>query len=274
MRISLLLACFFFAATATSAGAESLSHGRFRDVQIYRPAGNVKQVALFLSGEEGWDRGMAGMASRLAADGSLVAGIDVRSFIASLEEDDADCVFPDGDLENLSHFIQAYYKLPTYFTPVLVGYSEGASLANATLAQAPRGVFAGALAISFRSELEMRKALCKADPRRHSTLNVHHIEGPRVRHDYSRAPEWMSQFSSAYATLIANAPSQLPAPPADLADLPLIEVPATGTGDLFAILLSGDGGWAGLDKEVAAALSERGVPVVGVDSLRRLTRRE
>jgi type IV secretory pathway VirJ component len=33
-------------------------------------------------------------------------------------------------------------------------------------------------------------------------------------------------------------------------------------------LLSGDGGWAGLDKNVAAALAAKGVDVVGVDSLR------
>ena len=60
----------------------------------------------------------------------------------------------------------------------------------------------------------------------------------------------------------------LPPPPATLADLPLVEVPATGTGDTFAVLLSGDGGWAGLDQDVAAALSTQGIPVVGLDSLR------
>jgi type IV secretory pathway VirJ component len=37
---------------------------------------------------------------------------------------------------------------------------------------------------------------------------------------------------------------------------------------VFAVLLSGDGGWAGLDKHVAAALAAKGVPVVGFDSLR------
>jgi type IV secretory pathway VirJ component len=52
-------------------------------------------------------------------------------------------------------------------------------------------------------------------------------------------------------------------------DLPLIEIPAAGgTSDVLAILLSGDGGWAGLAKEVAAALQSRGVAVVGLDSLR------
>ena len=33
-------------------------------------------------------------------------------------------------------------------------------------------------------------------------------------------------------------------------------------------MLSGDGGWAGLDREVARELNARGVPVVGWDSLR------
>jgi type IV secretory pathway VirJ component len=48
----------------------------------------------------------------------------------------------------------------------------------------------------------------------------------------------------------------------------LIEVPASGGNDTFAILLSGDGGWAGLDKEVANALVAKGIAVVGFDSLR------
>src|SRR3546814_3102258 len=39
-------------------------------------------------------------------------------------------------------------------------------------------------------------------------------------------------------------------------------------GDSFAVLLSGDGGWAGLDKDVGEALKMHGIPVVGIDSLR------
>jgi type IV secretory pathway VirJ component len=36
----------------------------------------------------------------------------------------------------------------------------------------------------------------------------------------------------------------------------------------LALLISGDGGWAGIDKELAAEISKRGVPVIGLDSLR------
>jgi type IV secretory pathway VirJ component len=51
--------------------------------------------------------------------------------------------------------------------------------------------------------------------------------------------------------------------------LPVIEVPAQQqSGDTLAVLISGDGGWAGIDKAVAGVLAENGIPVVGVDSLR------
>ena len=55
--------------------------------------------------------------------------------------------------------------------------------------------------------------------------------------------------------------------------LPLVEVPAapdaTGTSsDSFAVLISGDGGWASLDRGIARNFALRGVPVVGLDSLR------
>jgi type IV secretory pathway VirJ component len=44
--------------------------------------------------------------------------------------------------------------------------------------------------------------------------------------------------------------------------------PDAQSSDTLAIILSGDGGWAGLDKDVAQALTEHGIPVAGLDSLR------
>jgi len=49
----------------------------------------------------------------------------------------------------------------------------------------------------------------------------------------------------------------------------VIEMPGTGSaGGPLAVILSGDGGWAGVDREVAKVLAgQRGVPVVGLDTL-------
>ena len=51
-------------------------------------------------------------------------------------------------------------------------------------------------------------------------------------------------------------------------DLPLEEVHANGSSSEFALLITGDGGWAGLDRELAARLAANGVPTVGLNSLK------
>jgi type IV secretory pathway VirJ component len=99
---------------------------------------------------------------------------------------------------------------------------------------------------------------------------VVHLEG--VGHGYGNEKRWLTQYQQLFDELA-------PAPPqartgtevnAAVSDLPLIEVPAAaGADDLpLAILLSGDGGWAGLDKGVAAELAARGLPVVGLSTLK------
>ncbi|MGB8841885.1 MAG: alpha/beta fold hydrolase, partial [Aliidongia sp.] len=50
--------------------------------------------------------------------------------------------------------------------------------------------------------------------------------------------------------------------------LPLIELPAPHPADLVAVVLSGDGGWRDIDKNIAESLQRDGVSVVGLDSLR------
>jgi type IV secretory pathway VirJ component len=86
------------------------------------------------------------------------------------------------------------------------------------------------------------------------------------------APRRGTPFTDAVDSLVArNAPSGGAIAPKALGDLPIVFVPAQPgrpPTDTFAIMLSGDGGWAGLDKDVAAALTAAGISVVGLDSLR------
>jgi type IV secretory pathway VirJ component len=96
---------------------------------------------------------------------------------------------------------------------------------------------------------------------------------PKVGHGFSVPRNWMPQFKAAFtrfARPMPNASADKETGPATarLDDLPLVEVAASQPGDTLAILLTGDGGWAGLDKELSATLASRGIPVIGWDSLR------
>ncbi len=99
---------------------------------------------------------------------------------------------------------------------------------------------------------------------------------PWMRHGFGVERDRMPQFSSAYGRLALRAqPPALASGP--VSDLPLVEVLPTnsavqpssrGTDSTLAVFLSGDGGWAGLDREVCAQLAANGVPVVGFNTLR------
>ena len=51
--------------------------------------------------------------------------------------------------------------------------------------------------------------------------------------------------------------------------LPIVTLPSEEDGHAYvAIIISGDGGWATIDKEIAQHLGRKGIPTVGLDSLR------
>jgi type IV secretory pathway VirJ component len=76
-------------------------------------------------------------------------------------------------------------------------------------------------------------------------------------------------LSALGATATRGAAQQASSTPAseDVSALPLHLVASRATSPTaIALLLSGDGGWAGIDKRIADDLSARGVAVVGLDS--------
>src|SRR3974390_541046 len=150
-------------ALSDAAGAvpTHLSHGRFKDLVVYAPESKATSFVLFLSGDEGWNKDAEAMARELVQQGAMVAGIDTRQFKAVLESDGGECAVPAGDLENLSHFVQAYFRGETYLAPLLAGVLSGGTLAYAVLAQAPKDTFAGALTVGFCPHLNLDKPLCK-----------------------------------------------------------------------------------------------------------------
>ncbi|HEY3659208.1 MAG TPA: AcvB/VirJ family lysyl-phosphatidylglycerol hydrolase [Steroidobacteraceae bacterium] len=155
-------------AAAPAAATEVFDYGRFGTITVYggrhNPAhrgGDPQDVVLFVSGDGGWNLGVISMAQRLVDKGAVVAGIDIRHYLAQLEKASTQCVSPAVDFENLSHYLQSKLRLKHYVQPTLIGYSSGATLAYAALAESPDGLFKGALSIGFCPDLDLKKPLCK-----------------------------------------------------------------------------------------------------------------
>jgi len=288
----MLVALLLFAWGWAGAADETISHGRFENVRIDAPSGDPQQFVMLLSNGAADGKQVA---ATLADNGALVATIDTRAFFDNLARDGGECVSPDGDLENLSHYIQAVRHLDAYHTPMLVGDGIGAAFVYAMLAQAPRDTFAGGISLHFCPELQLRKPLCEDHQLEFANDDKTQLAPARLQHLWvvlnasnsqcaTQARNFVQQVGAplepvqpstlherlarAYTQLASTVPPVFSPVSREVADLPLVEVPTTKPGDTFAIMVSGDGGWAGIDKAVAGSIANAGIPVIGVDSLR------
>src|SRR4051812_27433577 len=79
----------------------------------------------------------------------------------------------------------------------------------------------------------------------------------------SRPPVRMKKTILPLLLLVAAATASASTP-----KLPLIEVPSTGgNSDTLVVFVSGDGGWAPIDREIAKVFAANGMPVVGLNAL-------
>jgi len=250
------------AGAATAAPASpALAHGLFSDLHVYKPAGAPHRfVMLVTEGSTPSARENAMLHAMLAAD-AMVATIPLPPFYARLAAQDGKCTYAPGAFENLSRYLQAFEQVPGYLPPVIAGADKTASYVQSVVAQAPAGIFAAGLAVDLQP-LALTPPPCTPKARAASGAEATAATPWAAMPDAEGAA-----FEHAFAQLSVPQ-TELAAPPAQLDGLPIIEVPATQAGKRFAVLLSGDGGWAGIDKSLGTALAAQGVPVAGFDSLR------
>lgn len=212
------------------------------------------------------------------------------------------------DFEQLSHDVQKRLALPEYRLPVLLGYSSGATLVYAALVQSPPGTFAGGLSLGFCADQDCKgRALCRGTGL-HYTPNKRgdfvfepapKLEEPwialqgqqdevcdaaavdrfasgipaarvvrlaKVGHGFGVERNWLPQFLASYRELAERASPPIAASP--LEDLPLVEVRGKNESQQFVVLLTGDGGWAGLDKGITEKFASQGIATVALNSLK------
>ncbi len=93
---------------------------------------------------------------------------------------------------------------------------------------------------------------------------------PSVGHGFSVEKNWMPQFKDAFQHIVyrKTAEDAVNPKPDSLADLPLVENGLPNPkGKPLAIIVTGDGGWASIDRDIGGAMNKSGVNVVGLNSL-------
>lgn len=282
--------------------AAALSFGPFGELILRGQNANPALVVVLLSDAEGWGTVEEAMARIAAKAGALVIGVDCQRYFTHVE---ATRYEPNvsNELANMSKYVQKTLGLPALRKPVLLGHGAGAGVAYASLVQAPAWVFAGAVTLGFRPEVPLSQPFgwgrglrwtktdrgVRYEPFSASELPwtmiqaeqdpvfavsaarefVRGMSGVRIQEltgqsGYRDEEAWGGLFDEAVRAAGATS-----APIRDAADLPLIEVrPRAPLTDTLAVFVTGDGGWAGIDKDIAAVLANNGIGVVGLDSLR------
>jgi type IV secretory pathway VirJ component len=89
---------------------------------------------------------------------------------------------------------------------------------------------------------------------------------PKVGHGFGVHRRWLQQFEETLNRMKVHTDR---VSKVEVSDLPLVEVPAgrQNQADAMAVILSGDGGWTGIDRQIGESLADSGIPTIGLNSL-------
>lgn len=309
----LVLFALCLAACAKPKEPEKMSFGVFGEVLIYRNTPEPGRAVLLLS-ESAWDERMDKAARAIADMDALVVGIDTKRLLDPLRKPDTGCFYQAWEFEGLSKIVQKTLGLQGYRPPVLAGFGEGAGVAYATFAQAPKETFAGAITLGFSPRLAIGKPFCSANGLKFDNATSQNgaeaavlfkpvekpqgklvllqgqndqrfspadaggfasqVPGARVA-ELSGADQnvadvklWRAAFREALDSVAPAVKSAAATAPAGVDGLPLVELPAKNPGKTLGVIVTGDGGWAGIDQQIGEIMAAHGVNVIGFNSLK------
>jgi type IV secretory pathway VirJ component len=294
MRPAALLPALALALLLGGCGAPPpVPGGRLGSLRVFAPQGDPRSIVVWLGAARGWSPADEAAARRLTSAGAIVAGVDLPVYLAALEKEHGRCLYLVGDVEHAARRVERRFGLDRYLSPVLAGAGMGGRLALAMMEQAPSATLAGVATVDPAAKLETATPICRQPPS--DAGMAAQVGGESVVIGYSPQATADEQHARRMAALslagLQPVIEQVPpaaTPEGALAelilrqfakdrwngsdsqgslDLPLVTLPSS-PGAPLAIVLSGDGGWRDIDKEIAAALHRRGYAVIGWDCLR------
>ncbi|WP_237153508.1 AcvB/VirJ family lysyl-phosphatidylglycerol hydrolase [Oryzibacter oryziterrae] len=264
--------------------------------EIVTPITAAKGTVVLLSGDAGYTFSDKIKARLLAASGAVVIGLDTPATLAKGGSTKDDCVYFVSDIEQASQDVQRAFDIPHYHSPVIAGSGLGGTFALALAAQTPEATIERTIAVDPLAALPLTKELCSAAEHKKSPdgkgwiyalqtgplpdpVDVY-LTGGRDKDGAAHVDQLIAAgfgihkietnmpARTALRTALTEELHRSGDDSSPLSDLPLSPLPVAATHDTMAIILSGDGGWRDIDSQIGTFLSQDGVPVVGVDSLR------
>lgn len=225
-----------------AAHARQLSAGRYGRVQVVEPPVAPRGLVIYFADPALPRAQRRQFAGQLAHAGAWVAVVDAARYRQRLQKGNGSCRAMADDAALLAQKLLKRERAEQFYLPVLVGQGSSAGLVRDSAAGAAAGEFAAALVAADGAAAS--DAGCVGGT---ATVQVKSLPTD---------------------ALLAAVPAALHAAPASgVATLPLVEMPVAGSKRLV-VLVSGDGGWRDLDKGLAHELNQRGISVVGWNSLR------
>lgn len=285
----------------------SFKLGRFGTVSYVRPEGEPKRVVLLLSGDQGTGEREAAMAKELADAGSLVFQVDTPHYFSTagngkgrlLPAVNFEVLSQVGQKETE---LKTYHQpiLMGTGTGAALAYIALAESPSDTFAGAVTDGFCAVLTsdASFRrgNGLELDRKWKGPGARLLPNPAIQNpwllLEHPGLKCASGPPSDFLKIVDTAK---LIPAPAGVPPQEAwrkqlpkvlpildeyqrrmdakmaargDVKDLPLVEVEAQGPAkDALAVIVTGSGGFVGLDRKMGNQLSARGIPSVGLSSL-------
>jgi type IV secretory pathway VirJ component len=263
--------------------------------EVVRPADTPRGVVFLFSHRTGYGAKDREAARAIAASGGVVVGIDLARSFAKAASRTEDCVYFVSDMEEFSQTLQRTIGMTSYVHPIVAGANAGGTMALALAAQSPLATIRRFVVVDPGKSLPLARELCSGAPHEKDGQGwiyglqpgslpapIQVFETPDsdregnahvaslVAHGFAienlkENEEQAKALGNAVAGILDEAPTNTGD---GVADLPLAVLPAHSAHDTMAIMVSGDGGWRDIDREIAEFLASKGVPTVGIDSLR------
>jgi type IV secretory pathway VirJ component len=306
-RLSSLLLLLGLLPAVAHAAVDSFKFGRFGTIPIVRPAGEPSQVVVLVSGDKGLGEREAAMAKALIASGAIVFEVDTVHYFSTAGKGEGRLFpavdFESLSQIGQREAGLPTYRQPVLVGTGIGASLVYVALAEAPPHTFAGAVSDGFCAVIASDHLFRRGNGLKIDPNWPKpairVLPNEGVENPWMLlqtpgaacaagapTDFLKAIDsaklipapagvapqdaWRKQLPQAM-TLLTEKHRQEEAKLAargPLRDLPLIEVPATAPEkDALAVIVTGSGGYVGLDRKMGNQLSLRGVPVVALSSL-------